>query len=79
MNQKANPPDPSLPVSELLEVDKVCRQFEAAWKAGRRPTLADYLGTTSEPQRSELKRELDAIETEYRHRTFFGRVSHAPR
>ena len=66
MNQKANPPDPSLPVSQLIEVDKVCRKFEAEWKAGRQPKVTDYLGTTPEPQRSELKRELDAIEAEFR-------------
>ena len=66
MNQKANPTDASLPVSELIEIDKVCRQFEAEWKAGRQPKLSDFLGTTPEPKRSELKRELGAIEAEYR-------------
>ena len=68
MNHKANRPDPSLPVSELIEVDKVCRQFEAEWKAGRHPKPADFLGAAADPQRSELKRELEAIETEYRQR-----------
>ncbi|MGO8746746.1 MAG: protein kinase domain-containing protein [Thermoguttaceae bacterium] len=68
MNQKANPPDPSLPVSELLAVHKVCPQFEAELKAGRQPKLADYLGTTPEPQRSELQRELEALEAGYRQR-----------
>jgi serine/threonine protein kinase len=66
MSEKANPPAAALPVSQLLEIDKVCRQFEADWKAGRRPNAADYLGDTPEPQLSELKRELDAIETELR-------------
>jgi hypothetical protein len=30
MNEKVRQPDVSLPVSDLLEIDKVCRQFEAA-------------------------------------------------
>jgi serine/threonine protein kinase/Leucine-rich repeat (LRR) protein len=68
MNQQANPPDPSLPVSELLAVHKVCQQFEAEWKAGRQPKVADYLGTTPEPQRSELERELEALAADYRRR-----------
>jgi formylglycine-generating enzyme required for sulfatase activity/serine/threonine protein kinase len=68
MNQKANPSDPSLPVSELAEIDKICLQFEAEWQAGRQPEAADYLGTTPEPQRSELKRELEALEAAYRQR-----------
>ena len=66
MNPKANPPDPSLPVSQLVEIDKICRQFEAAWKAGKQPKVDDFLGKTSEPQRSELRKELQSIEAEYR-------------
>jgi eukaryotic-like serine/threonine-protein kinase len=66
MNQKSSPPDQSLPVSVLIEVHKVCQQFEAEWKAGRQPKAADFLGDTREPERSELKRELESIEAEYR-------------
>jgi hypothetical protein len=29
----------SLPVSDLREIDRVCRQFEAACKAGRNPKI----------------------------------------
>ncbi len=65
MNQKANLPDPSLPIAELLEVHKVCQQFEAEWNAGRQPKVADFLGDTPEPKRAELKRELESIEAEY--------------
>ena len=68
MNHSVNPRDPSLPISELLAVHKVCQQFEAEWKAGRQPQAADYLGTTPEPQRSELRRELEALESDYRRR-----------
>jgi serine/threonine protein kinase/formylglycine-generating enzyme required for sulfatase activity len=66
MSPKADHPGAALPVSQLLEIDKVCRQFEADWKAGGRPVAADYLGTMPEPHRSELKRALDAIEAEFR-------------
>jgi hypothetical protein len=62
----------SLPVVSLLEIDKVCRRFEAAWKAGQRPSIDEFLGSTAEPQRSELRRELEAIEAEYRRATGEG-------
>ncbi len=65
MNEKVERSGLSLPVSELLEIDRVCRQFEAAWKAGRRPKLEDYLGKMREPQRSELRRELSDIQAEF--------------
>jgi eukaryotic-like serine/threonine-protein kinase len=65
MNEKVDRSDRSLPVSDLLEIDRVCRQFEAAWKAGQRPKLEDYLAHTSEPQRSALREELSAIQTEF--------------
>jgi serine/threonine protein kinase/formylglycine-generating enzyme required for sulfatase activity len=68
MDPKANPPDASLPVSRLMAVHKVCQQFEAAWKAGKQPKVEDFLGSTAEPQRSELRRELESIEAEYRGR-----------
>ncbi len=66
MNQKANPPDPALPVSQLVEIDKICRRFEAAWKTGKPPRIEEFLGDVSEPQRSELRRELESIDAEYR-------------
>jgi alpha-galactosidase len=69
MNPKANPLDAALPGPQLLEVNKICREFEADWKAGRHPQPADYLGTTPEPQRSQLSRQLEAIEAELRARS----------
>jgi serine/threonine-protein kinase len=60
------PQRPSL----LLRVDQVCARFEAAWlaarSAGQRPRIEDYLGANTEPERSELLRELLALELEYR-------------
>lgn len=66
MNEKVEQPELSLPVSDLLEIDTACRRFEAAWKAGQNPKIEDFLGATSEPQRSQLRKELSAIEAEYR-------------
>jgi serine/threonine protein kinase/formylglycine-generating enzyme required for sulfatase activity len=54
----------SLPVADLREVDRICRQFEAAWRSGRQPKVEDYLGEISEPRRSHLQRELLSIERE---------------
>jgi len=44
----------------------VCDSFEAAWKAGQRPHLEDYLGGTPEPMRLVLLRELIVVELQYR-------------
>jgi hypothetical protein len=57
----------ALSVSALVVIDKVCRQFEAELKAGKKPALEAFLGNTPEPQRSELRRELQAIQREQGH------------
>jgi serine/threonine protein kinase len=49
-------------------VDQACDAFEAAWRAGRQPRLADYLGDDAEPARSALLRELIALDVIYRRR-----------
>jgi serine/threonine protein kinase len=66
MNKEIDRSAPSLPVSKLLEIDKVCRQFEAAWKAGNQPRVDDFLASVPETQRGELQRELESIDAEYR-------------
>jgi eukaryotic-like serine/threonine-protein kinase len=66
MNEKVGQSNLSLPVSDLLEIDATCRRFEAACKAGQNPKIDDFLGTASEPKRSQLRKELLAIEAEYR-------------
>ena len=35
--------DGALPLDVARRVDRVCTAFEAAWRAGRRPRLEDYL------------------------------------
>jgi hypothetical protein len=66
MNEKPTPPDPPLGVSQLTAIHKACQQFEAAWKAGKQPKVEDFLGNMPEPQRRQLRRELESIEAEYR-------------
>src|SRR5262249_56857177 len=56
-------------------IDASCRQWEAAWKAGTRPRLEDYLGDTPEPDRAVLLGELLKIEIAYRQRQ--GEQPHA--
>src|SRR5262249_48851925 len=60
--------DDSLSLSTEEHIDAVCRRFEAAWKAGERPRLEDYLAGTAEPQSEVLLRELLRLELEYRRR-----------
>jgi WD40 repeat protein len=50
-------------------VDQVCTAFEAAWKAGQRPRLEDYLPAGPEAERAAILRELVPLEAEYRRRT----------
>ena len=65
MNENLDRSDVSLPVSQLLEIDRICRQFEAAWKAGHQPKAEDFLGDAQEPQRSQLRKELAAVAVEF--------------
>jgi serine/threonine protein kinase len=47
-------------------VDEVCDRFEAAWLAGPRPCVKEYLGEATEPERSDLFRELLKLDLHYR-------------
>src|SRR3954470_21352314 len=42
-------------------------RFEAAWRAGQRPRIEDYLAEAPEPERPGLLRELLAVELELGH------------
>ncbi|MCO6455183.1 MAG: serine/threonine-protein kinase [Pirellulaceae bacterium] len=55
-----------LPVELERKVDHVCRQFEAAWRLGHRPSIEEYLGTAQGPLRASLLTELLALELELR-------------
>jgi hypothetical protein len=64
MNEDSDRSDLSLPVSELLEIDRICREFEAAWKAGEQPKVEEFVGAAQEPQRSQLLKELSVLQAE---------------
>ena len=58
----------SLTFHQAERVDRTCDRFEAAWQAGERPDIADYLGDTAGPERSALLRELIAADLDWRRR-----------
>ena len=58
--------DPSLPLSQIERLVATCDRFEAAWRAGQRPRVEDYLGDLPDPDRPALLRELLALELVYR-------------
>src|SRR5262249_59002881 len=63
------PDDPeTLTLRQADRVDRVCDRFEAAWRAGERPSIADYLGAATGPERPALLRELIAADLEWRRR-----------
>ena len=59
-------PSDSLPLTVLQEIDRVCDSFEAAWHAGMRPRIEDYLTVTTLEYRPDLFGELLAREVELR-------------
>jgi serine/threonine protein kinase/formylglycine-generating enzyme required for sulfatase activity len=44
----------------------MCDRFEAAWKAGERPHIEDYLAAVPEPERVALLHDLILLEVDYR-------------
>jgi hypothetical protein len=66
MSAQPHPSSESPSPSRLLRVDEACGRFEAAWQAGQRPRIEDYLDAAAEPDRPQLLRELLAIELAYR-------------
>jgi formylglycine-generating enzyme required for sulfatase activity/tRNA A-37 threonylcarbamoyl transferase component Bud32 len=61
-----NETNDSLPLSAEQRIDEACQRFEAAWKAGERPDLEDYLGPSEAEERRPLLRELLRLEWFYR-------------
>jgi serine/threonine protein kinase/WD40 repeat protein len=53
-------------LSAAVRINEVCNRFELAWQAGQRPRIEDYLGDAAEPERSDLVRELVALDIDYR-------------
>ncbi len=52
--------------SRVGQVETARDQFAAAWKAGNRPQIEDFLKDVTEPDRSSLLRELLLIEWQHR-------------
>ena len=77
MDANDNTSDFSLSTDELLRIDKICSQFEADLKAGKRPKVEDFVGYAPEPNRSVLLRELSAVDAEYRRREANGSCGEA--
>jgi WD40 repeat protein/predicted Ser/Thr protein kinase len=48
------------------DVDEACDRFEAAWRAGDRPRIEDFLGDTTDSVRPVLLRHLLDLELDYR-------------
>jgi hypothetical protein len=47
-------------------VDEACDRFEAAWRSGKQPRIEEYLTSADGLERSELLRQLLALEIELR-------------
>ena len=69
MNDSFPPGEGRPSPSQVGRVDEICDRFEAAWKAGERPRIEDFLGAVTEPERSALVRELIALDVAYRRRS----------
>jgi hypothetical protein len=68
MRETLHPSAAAEGLSLAWRVDAACLRFEAAWTAGARPRIEDFLGASPEPERPALLRELLRLELEYRHR-----------
>ena len=53
-----------LDIEMARRIDKVCRRFEADWRAGRQPGIEDYVVDVSHQGRPALRAELEALERE---------------
>jgi serine/threonine-protein kinase len=66
MNDVSSKVGDSLPVAAALRIDDACQKFEAAWKAGQRPRIEQYLCDAVGVEREVLLRELTRLEKELR-------------
>jgi WD40 repeat protein len=55
-----------LDVDQARRIDALCRQFEADWRAGARPSLDNYLVEVPDQVQPALRAELEALERELR-------------
>jgi WD40 repeat protein/serine/threonine protein kinase len=67
MNEDANSRH-TLPLESKRRIDRVCLEFEAAWKSGQRPQIEPHLRAIPAEERRALLRELLFLDLEYRSR-----------
>jgi hypothetical protein len=68
MSETLQPSAAAEGLSLAWRVDAACLRFEAAWTAGTRPRIEDFLDAAPAPERPALLRELLRLELEYRQR-----------
>jgi predicted ATPase len=61
-----SPDRPALSPEQEARLDALCDRFEAAWKAGGRPGLEDYLAGTPDAERAAVAWDLLRVEAHYR-------------
>ena len=66
MREQADDNLGGLDLDLVRRIDAVCRRFEADYRAGRSPVIADYLGEVPEVGRPALRSELIGLEQEWR-------------
>ena len=66
MIDSANQVDDELPPTVGRSVDRICNQFERAWREGPPPRIEDFLSNDSEVERAALLRELILLDLDYR-------------
>jgi WD40 repeat protein len=68
VSELSQPDFDGLPAEQLRRLHRDCREFEAAWQAGKPPRVEDYLAGWSGPGRLALLRELIPLDVYYRRR-----------
>ncbi len=66
MTDSVNQVDDELPPTVARSVDRICNQFERAWREGPPPRIEDFLSNNSEVERALLLRELILLDLHYR-------------
>jgi hypothetical protein len=68
MDELSDHPEMPTEVSIEGQMDRVCEQFEAAWQAGTRPQIGEYLKEWRDTERQTLFQTLLLIDLDYRWR-----------
>ncbi len=70
MSEEPSAGDATLSADLVQRIRRVCDRFEAAWRAGERPRIEEYLDADSAtgPERLPLLRELIVLDVAYRRR-----------